>query len=206
MKYQGLIGFALGSLAGAFSAYFILKKRFETELEAEIEDVKKVYSKSELNFHTEDTKTYSAAEKGFNGFTSSSLKEGEELSKAIDNAVSTYIPKECLPSKEEEEKVLTMLNPSEDPDIPYLISDDTYVDTKPNYTKETLHYYAGDEVIADEDLEAIIHPEMMVGDMIPEYFDNLLRTEHYADAIYIRNDNQSRDFEIIYHEDKFFCD
>ena len=42
--------------------------------------------------------------------------------------------------------------------------------------------------------------------MIPEYFDNLLRTEHYADAIYIRNDNQSRDFEIIYHEDKFFCD
>ena len=145
MKYQGLIGFALGSLAGASCTYFILKKRFEAKLTEEIEDVKRVYSKDELKFTTKDTSTYSAEY-----ITSSSLKEGEELNKAIDNAVSTYIPKECLPSKEEEEKVLTMLNPSEDPDIPYLISDDTYVDTKPNYTKETLHYYAGDELIADE--------------------------------------------------------
>lgn len=205
MKPIGVIIFVAGAATGGLSAYFVLKKKFDADLKEEIEDVKRVYSKEKLNEHVEvKDDTYS------DGTT---LKVDSNINITTSPYISSitcipttlYTPKPIEEEDIKEAEKLGMLNPGEDPDFPYLISEDTYVDTKENYSKDVLHYYAGDQVIADEDLEAIIHPEMLVGDKVSEYFDNLLEMEHYADAIYIRNDQISRDFEILYHEDSFFC-
>ena len=204
MKYKGIIFFALGAAISGLSVYFFLKARFDAELKEEIEDVKRTYSKPELKFETKDKDTYS------DGTTlkvdsNINITTSPYISSITTIPTTLYTPKSIDEEDVKENKELGMLNPGEDPDFPYLISDDTYVETKENYGKDVLHYYAGDGVIADDELEAIIHPEMLVGDNISEYFDNLLETEHIADAIYIRNDAISRDFEIIYHDEKFFC-
>lgn len=206
MKYSSIICLVLGAALGSSGTYIFLKKKYDRQLQDEIDDVKKVYSKvTEAHIKVEDD-TYSTG-KVIKG--ESTIMTSPYTSSITTVPTTLYIPKEG-PDEDDiteyREKELGMLHPGEDPDFPYLISDDTYVDTKENYAKNVLHYYAGDQVIADDELEAIIHPETLVGDNVPEYFDNLLETEHYADAIYIRNDNISQDFEIIYHEDSFFCE
>lgn len=205
MKPIGVIIFVAGAATGGLSAYFILKKKFDADLKEEIEDVKRVYSnekKEELNFTTKDTTTYSVGT-----FNSSIAEEAKPVEEAVNEVIENYIPKEKaeLADEIEENRRLGMLNPSEDPDFPYLISEDTYVETKENYSKDILHYYAGDHVVADDELEAIIHPEMMVGDRLEEYFDYMFDVDRFTDSIYIRNDQISRDFEIVYHDDSFFC-
>lgn len=200
MKYKEAVIFMLGGLVGAFSAYIFTRKYYENLLKIDMEQIEeeKPPKMDIKDFATVDTNTYSSS----NGYVTSSIASViPDNMTVIPPPDITYIPDE---EEIEEKRKLGMLNPSEDPDFPYLISDTTYVETKENYSKDILHYYAGDGVIADEDLEAIIHPEMLVGDNVAEYFDNLLETEHIADAIYIRNDQISRDFEILYHEDNFF--
>lgn len=194
MGYAGLIGFIFGGAVGSGLTAFILKKKYDDRLAEEIEDVKKVYSREKEE--KSDTDKFD--------ISLSSDNRTYSVAPSFPSEPSTVtIPSDYFP-KEEEEKIVERISPSESPSFPYLISDDTYVDTNLTYSKETLHYYNGDGVIADEDLEAIIDPESIVGDHISEYFENVRRTEHFVDAIYIRNDNLSRDFEIIYHDDSFF--
>ena len=205
MKYPMLVGFALGAGISGLSAYLITRAYYENLLKIDMEQIEeeKPPKMDIKDFSTVDTNTYSSS----NGYVTSSIASViPDNMTIIPPPDISYIPKECLPSDNDQlDGGVERLYPGEDPDFPYLISDDTYVDTKENYGKDVLHYYAGDGVIADDELEAIIHPEMLVGDNIREYFDNLLETEHFADAIYIRNDQISRDFEIIYHDEKFFC-
>ena len=195
MGYAGLIGFIFGGAVGSGLTALILKKKYDDRLAEEIEDVKKVYSRKKEE--KVDTDRLDISVSSIDSSYSSGNTSYREPS-------TVTVPFNYFPKEEEEEKIVERISPSESPSFPYLISDDTYVDTNLTYSKETLHYYNGDGVIADEDLEAIIDPESIVGDHIPEYFENVRKTEHFVDAIYIRNDNLSRDFEIIYHDDSFF--
>ena len=198
MGYAGLIGFIFGGAVGSGLTALILKKKYDDRLAEEIEDVKRVYSRERSKEEEEKSDTAKldiSVSNTDRTYSSGNTSYGEPSTATVP---SDYFP------KEEEEKIVERISPSESPSFPYLISDDTYVDTNLTYSKETLHYYNGDGVIADEDLEAIIDPESIVGDHIPEYFENVRRSEHFIDAIYIRNDNLSRDFEIIYHDDSFF--
>lgn len=74
---------------------------------------------------------------------------------------------------------------------PYVISVDEFGDD--DYDAKTLLYYA-DGVITDEDNQPINEPEKLIGNLadIPLHFG-----EYVEDAVYIRNEAESCDYEIL---------
>lgn len=81
---------------------------------------------------------------------------------------------------------------------PYGISDEDYVHSNRNYEKETLIYYAGDDVFADECVTFIDNASLLVGEKwrmeVGKYEENVA---------YIRNDRIKKDYEIIVEDCSF---
>lgn len=90
--------------------------------------------------------------------------------------------------------------PSEDGyfEPPYGISDEDYVHSNRNYAKETLIYYAGDDVFADECVTFVDNASLLVGEKwrmeIGKFEENVA---------YIRNDRVRTDYEIIVEDCSF---
>lgn len=81
------------------------------------------------------------------------------------------------------------------PHLPYVISQDEYMEGEPGYEQITLAYYEdGEGVLVDPQDKPIPDSDKIVGD------DNLLRFGHGSGdsrVVYVRNDDISVDFEIV---------
>lgn len=80
------------------------------------------------------------------------------------------------------------------PDQPYVISFDEFVEGLPSQEQATLSYYVEDDTLADERDQPIDNTDYTVGD------DNLLRFGHGSNdknIVYVRNEKISMDFEIV---------
>lgn len=88
----------------------------------------------------------------------------------------------------------------ENPDVPYVIHLDEFMENEFSHEQVCLTYYAGDEVLADELDEPIPYPDPIVG------LENLKRFGHGTDdpsVVLIRNERLSMDYEVALAEGKF---
>jgi len=81
-----------------------------------------------------------------------------------------------------------------DEKVPYLISSKEFIEECLNYEKITLTYYESEEVLLDEREEIIDNANNLVGNDFSNHFDE---NETEKDVVYIRNDYDDTDYEIV---------
>lgn len=86
------------------------------------------------------------------------------------------------------------------PDIPYVVHLDEFMENEFDHDQVTLTYYSGDEVLADEKDEPIPYPDPIVG---------LVNLKRFGDGsgdpnvVLVRNDRLSMDYEVTLSSGKF---
>ena len=80
--------------------------------------------------------------------------------------------------------------PEKDPDI-FVIAPEDFGEN-PEYKQVSLTYYAGDQVLADEDNTIIRDPEKIVGEDFESHFG-----EYEEDSVFVRNERLHCEYEIL---------
>ena len=77
--------------------------------------------------------------------------------------------------------------------FPRTISASEMINQNQWYSKVTLTYYAGDDILADDQDEPIEDPMDIIGEHFKEFFG---MNEDEPDIIYVRNDDRESDYEV----------
>lgn len=105
----------------------------------------------------------------------------------------TYIPPDSTDEGWDYEIEIAGRNPSE----PYIIHKDEFYADEMNFTQTTLTYYAGDNIMADEEDVPLYNFETVTGP---------LRFGHGADdpnVVHIRNERRKAEYEVIHNDGMF---
>lgn len=86
------------------------------------------------------------------------------------------------------------------PHLPYVITQEEFLENENDYTQQSITYYAGDNTLADERDQPIELVDNVVGDGNLERFGHGSKDKR---IVYVRNENLSMDFEIGLHDGKF---
>lgn len=208
---KGILIFAAGIAVGVVSSVYVLKNKYEVQIQEELESIRNIYRKNSSRKDSADLIT--EEDKG-------KIKERqkerlttnyhEELDDTVpiyegDKIVDSYKQERMTnlykkPSlaelqhpmdSEEEGQVIVHQAPPYGRTDPYLIDDDQFMEDCEHHEKITLCYHS-DNILADENEEVIEDPEETVG------FDNLRKFDDPdTDVIYVRNCNVGIDYEII---------
>ena len=185
--------FIIGSAAGFALGYFISKNKYLNMAEKEISSVKKVYEKHFMNVNAKndnDEKSTTASD------VTTHTEENEK--KKYKNYAAAYNG-----SESKEVTVTNSIDRNDKPSIPkpkkhvtpYVISPDEYRDSP--YEAQTLIWYA-DKILTDDDGNVIHNINEVIG---PEALSTFGRYED--DAVYVRDDENKIDYEIIWNPKKF---
>lgn len=170
-----IFSFIFGAVAGSIATYFVMKQQIEPELEVVYEpndEIKeRIKEDSEKKVDTERKVV-----------TESTKQENEQDKKEYENIIRKYNHQ----LKKPEVDIRDMLNKK-----PYLISEEDYATTNLNYDKDSMTYYAEDDVLTDDCDE-------MVDD--PGRFDDavkvLLDSTNDETEVYIRDDSTYTDYAV----------
>lgn len=177
MSKTGIIfAFGLGAAAGAVVTWLVLKKKYEQELQEEVQTFREVYS-GRCTGPKESVEDISdEEEKNVEGFSDKEKAEFTQLLRRYDKG-----------SKE---------NDDEYDKKPYVIPPEDF-DALTGYGLESLTYYA-DGVLADDDYEVIRDIDERIGR------DSLKTFGQYEDdSVFVRNDKLKIDYEILLDVRKF---
>lgn len=203
--------FALGATTGALVAIKLLEDHYAALADEEIASAKEnLRHKVDELAKKYSTKTWeeTAAEKVAEAQIEQIEEEVNNYSKLTRNYKMLEKPaldELAIPYHDEEDNII-----EEDEDMmeaesknnaikevendePYLITVDEFSDEKADYDKITLWYYQEDDTLADDNEEIVDDYARMIGEDTLGLFDNI----HEDRTIYIRNENQSADYEII---------
>ena len=171
------LGFIIGAASGATVAWYLLKDKYETLAQEEIDSVKEVFARREQEMKDETVKRNVAEGIKDSDRTKPDLKEyAEQLKK---NGYTRYSDLSA-----DDEGV------SDKQTKPYVIPPEQFGDDE-NYDQISLTYYA-DGVLANENDEVIKDVEDAVG------IDSLNRFGEYEDgSVFVRNDARKCDYEIL---------
>lgn len=109
------------------------------------------------------------------------------------NVFSNYLPSEDRRSEERQTIEVETL-PEPDPDRPYVISGDTFMEVDDSIEKTTLTYFDEDETLVDERNAVIYDVDILVGVENLTKFGLGTEEEH---VVHVRNEALGRDFEIV---------
>lgn len=160
-EIKACIIFFAGASIGAAVAWKLTCKHYEKIIDEEIESVKRVYSKDKMNTKSE--------------------KETKSTSDDFVTLVNDY---SGVTNETKDD------SPYEDNDI-YRITEDEFIEGKPQYDKVTIYHYA-DGYFADDD-NCLIEGGETVGH---NTFDDI--PEGFEDVLYVRNEYLSIDYEVIF--------
>lgn len=82
---------------------------------------------------------------------------------------------------------------------PYVITDDEYNDSEVGFNQVTLTYYAGDDVLSDENDSPIFDVEQTVGDALSRFGEN----SGDENTVFVRNTKIDLDFEVVRSPGKY---
>ena len=168
------LGFIIGAASGATVAWYLLKDKYETLAQEEIDSVKEVFARREQEMKDETVKRNVAEGIKDSDRTKPDLKEYAEK-----NGYTRY---SNLSADDE--------GVSDKQTKPYVIPPEQFGDDE-NYDQISLTYYA-DGVLADENDEVIEDVEDAVR------IDSLNRFGEYEDdSVFVRNDARKCDYEIL---------
>lgn len=171
------LGFIIGAASGATVAWYLLKDKYETLAQEEIDSVKEVFARREQEMKDETVKRNVAEGIKDSDRTKPDLKEyAEQLKK---NGYTRYSDLSA-----DDEGV------SDKQTKPYVIPPEQFRDDE-NYDQISLTYYA-DGVLADENDEVIDDVEETVGIESLNHFG-----EYEDDSVFVRNDTRKCDYEIL---------
>lgn len=179
---NGLI-FAAGAAVGSIVTYFFTKEKKE---EVAFTDTAK------LSMSEEDLKEYyldGLRELGF-GIEERFIDEGEKVNPVEGEYWDT--------DDDDEEDEDSDISPVEPNPVPYEISTDEF-GRKDDYSSETLSWYKDDITMTDDDDEVIEDWKRHVG---IDRVDDILKDSD-ADAIYVRNEVELCDYEILIFRDSY---
>lgn len=171
------LGFIIGAASGATVAWYLLKDKYETLAQEEIDSVKEVFARREQEMKDETVKRNVTEGIKDSDRTKPDLKEyAEQLKK---NGYTRYSDLSA-----DYEGV------SDKQTKPYVIPPEQFGDDE-NYDQISLTYYA-DGVLADENDEVIDDVEETVGIESLNHFG-----EYEDDSVFVRNDTRKCDYEIL---------
>ena len=170
-----IISFIFGAVAGSITTYFIMKQQMEPELEVVYEpndEIKeRIKEDSEKKVDTERKVV-----------TESTKQEDEQDKKEYENIIRKYNHQ----LKKPEVDIREMLNKK-----PYLISEEDYATTNLNYDKDSMTYYAEDDVLTDDCDEMVDDPGRF-----DEAVKVLLDSTNDETEVYIRDDSTYTDYAV----------
>lgn len=202
---------AVGAAAGGFATYKFTRKkiraRYEELAQKEIEEARNYYR----TLGKEDFKTPADAvdalvpgpeqlnikvtELGYNEPEKVMGAEASEVDPDAEELHNIFTDAEVQVEFDLEAELLKRTE-----EAPYVISVQEYMEGEKGYEQETLTYFEGDDVLADSRDNMIEEVEATVG------HDNLERFGHGSNdknLVYIRNDRQELDMEIIRSQGDF---
>ena len=170
-----IISFIFGAVAGSITTYFVMKQQMEPELEVVYEpndEIKeRIKEDSEKKVDTERKVV-----------TESTKQEDEQGKKEYENIIRKYNHQ----LKKPEVDIREMLNKK-----PYLISEEDYATTNLNYDKDSMTYYAEDDVLTDDCDEMVDDPGRF-----DEAVKVLLDSTNDETEVYIRDDSTYTDYAV----------
>lgn len=181
---NGLI-FAAGAAVGSIVTYFFMKEKKEEDERVTVKDTAK------LSMSEEDLKEYyldGLRELGFG--IEERFIDGEK--------VNPVEGEEYWDTDDDEEDDDCDISPVEPNPVPYEISTDEF-GRKDDYSSETLSWYKDDITMTDDDDEVIDDWKRHVG---IDRVDDILKDSD-ADAIYVRNEVEMCDYEILIFRDSY---
>jgi hypothetical protein len=218
-KWIVLGGAVAGSLLlGGGGGYFLAVKKLNAEYDekARIEIEK---SKAYLDEYLTSPKSepqevtivevvedaHGVAAKAMVNYAGVEKVDDDEVLKAYD--VLNRIPKDDTNAEEPEEETVNVFDTADDvvvwdqeteeaqrdPLIPYVISEDEFMQNDPNHDQTQLTYFQGDDILADVKDEVISDVNGTVGE------DNLTKFGHGTESpntVFIRNEKLDLDFEV----------
>jgi hypothetical protein len=186
MSKTNFMMFILGAAVGSIVTWRYVEKKYEQIAQDEIDSVKEVFSKREMDF-TEETEVVDARIKADNAKEKPSVVE--YAARLREQGYTNY--SDIITEDEEEVKKESMTV-----DKPYVIAPEDFGEFD-DYEKISLTYYA-DQILADDNDELVDDVEDVVG------FDSLNSFGEYEDdSVFVRNDRLKCDYEILLDQRKF---
>lgn len=171
------LGFIIGAASGATVAWYLLKDKYETLAQEEIDSVKEVFARREQEMKDETVKRNVAEGIKDSDRTKPDLKEyAEQLKK---NGYTRYSDLSADDGGVSDKQTK-----------PYVIPPEQFGDNE-EHEQISLTYYA-DGVLADENDEVIEDVEDAVGIDSLNHFG-----EYEDDSVFVRNDTRKCDYEIL---------
>lgn len=179
---KSIAAFLIGGLLGGCITYQIIKKRFEQRLAAEMDILKKTFSQ----------KTKKPKEKN-------TSKEANEVADDITSRLNARKKKDPIDytsfykssnDNEDEETVVEEELKTNAPveSLPYVVTPAEFEST--NFEQRWLTYYAGDNVLADENDEKV-DISSTIGESALKRFG-----EYESDIVYVKNDIKETVYEV----------
>lgn len=183
MSKMNLAMFLSGVTVGAAGAWLYLKKHYERLAQEEIDSVKAVFTERKSNL-TENNTCKEQEHQHMADIAKLKPDLVDYAAKLQTMGYTNYTEHSKKASKEEKKGM-----PMEDK--PHVISPDEYGERE-DYTQISLIYYAGDEVLTDEEDEPVSDLDDIVGADFADHFG-----EYEDDSVFIRNDRMKCDYEIL---------
>ena len=180
--------FVAGAAAGAFGAYYILRKRYEEYVQEEVDSVKEVfYSRLREELRDESVEDIFEAE------TEEAPVVEEKKDETERTHYATFYSSDAVVSTGDEPTEVYIPPIDEADDKPYPITPLEFAEND-IYTRVTLTRYA-DGILADDENQPV---EDISGTVGADYADHI--GEYDEGAAYIRNDARRCDYEILVDE------
>lgn len=186
---KGVI-FVLGVATGSVATYFLVKNKYKKIADEEIESVVQTFKKrfdelSQVNQDEDKDKNRVNPEE--------ESKEESKTEKEVYEEAMKDLGYSTFSEDNEEESEDCIAENVKVSVMPYIISEEEFNDPDNNYDNQTLLYYA-DKILADEDDEKIVDPEMVVGNALAIFDDPL------TERVYVRDETGSVDYVILRSE------
>ena len=194
-NFKLFLTFVLGAAAGSAGTYFLLKKKFQTEAEAEIQEVRDYYHNTEQNAKV-DTDDPAEVQTHSSTYEKSSLdadrhaKAQKNMEKAPpEDYTKYYEPQDVVVSEPDEphESPIKLINYKD----PYPISPNEFGE-EPSYTEMHLVLHPNGAITDEETGEEI---EDLLG-LIGTAWEGSIG-EYELNTVRVRNERLSIDIEIV---------
>lgn len=207
---SGIVIFAAGGLVGYQVAKRRLVPKYEAHLAEEIEAAKDFYKRVAKEGEYETPEKAARALNRYRGEEIRVIPEGGTITNTEDiqeedssEELMTVVEEKnvFVESKSNAEKFdydAEMAN--RESGKPYVITRDEFMQNETEYDQITLTYFAGDDVLTDDQDKPIENTNRVVGDA------NLMKFGYGSKdnrVVYVRNDKMDSEFEIIKHDGKY---
>ena len=211
-----LLAFSVGSGLGALVTQRVLKKKFEAELERQIADVKAGYRYLRKEDYESPTdfveKNYDIVDEHLKELEINEIvqhaKLNEDMSKLAEDyqtgsVFNRFDRKVDEPEKlpdDASETLFENLKAMRSEDRPYLITIAEFHDMYSHFQKQTVTYFAGDNIIAYEDDTVMMDPDETIDVINLSRFGVMSDDENF---VYVRNHQLATDYEIVRDDGKY---